>query len=129
MLTDTRKATLVSIVALDDRDELDLLGLAASLAPRFHTPLATAILESSQERGARARDVDSFTQSTASGVVASIAGHKVVLGNAALFAELGLSITSLGDWPDRLRQRGQQVLFVAVDGCTAGFLGVVDRAE
>jgi cation transport ATPase len=58
-----------------------------------------------------------------------VGGHTVVLGNSALFADLGLSVESLGDWPERLRERGQQVLFVAVDGRTAGFFGVVDSCE
>ena len=49
---------------------------------------------------------------------------RVVLGDARRFAELGLSIERLGDWPDRLRQRGQRAVFVAVDGRTAGFLGI-----
>ena len=53
-------------------------------------------------------------------------GHSVVVGDAARFAELGLSIDRLGDWPDRLRQQGQRVVFVAVDGKTAGLLGVID---
>jgi hypothetical protein len=53
-------------------------------------------------------------------------GHTVVVGDAARFAELGLSIDRLGDWPDRLRQRGQRVVFVAIDGQTAGLLGVID---
>ena len=55
-------------------------------------------------------------------------GHNVVVGDAARFAELGLSIDRLGDWPDRLRQQDQRVVFVAVDGQTAGLLGVIDAA-
>ena len=55
-------------------------------------------------------------------------GHSVVVGDAARFTELGLSIDRLGDWPDRLRQQGQRVVFVAVDGLTAGLLGVIDAA-
>jgi cation transport ATPase len=55
-------------------------------------------------------------------------GHSVVVGDAARFAELGLSIDRLGDWPDRLRQQGQRVVFVAVDEETAGLLGVINAA-
>jgi Cu+-exporting ATPase len=54
-------------------------------------------------------------------------GHAVVVGDDERFAELGLSIERLGDWPDRLRQRGQRVVFVAVDGQTAGLVGVIDH--
>lgn len=82
------KPTLVSIVALDGRDENELLALATGAADE----------------------------------------HTVVVGDAAQFATLGLSIERFGEWPDRLRQRGQRVVFVAIDGCTAGLLGVIDDA-
>ena len=67
-----------------------------------------------------------LTTSVAMGSTALVAGHTVALGDAAFFRDLGLSIDNLGDWPERLRQRGEQVLFVAIDGRTAGFLGLAD---
>ena len=82
------KPTLVSIVALDGRNEDELLALATG----------------------------------------AVDGHVVVVADAQRFSELGLSVERLGDWPDRLRQRGQRVVFVAVDGQTAGLLGVIDTA-
>jgi Cu+-exporting ATPase len=59
--------------------------------------------------------------------VASINGTTVVVGTAALFTNLGFSVAAFGDWPQRLQQQGQQVLFVAVDGRAAGFIGVIDQ--
>jgi cation transport ATPase len=53
-------------------------------------------------------------------------GHTVVVGDADRFSALGLSIEPLGDWPERLRLRGQRVVFIAVDGRTVGLLGVID---
>ena len=82
------KPTLVSVIALDGRNEEELLALATGAAD----------------------------------------GHDVVVGDAERFAKLGLSVERLADWPERLRQRGQRVVFVAVNGHTVGLLGVVDGA-
>ena len=120
------KPTLVSIVAVDGRDETALLGLAASAARALEPPFGTAILASARERDVTIAAADSVPTAGESGVVASVSGHTVVVGNAALFSGLGLSLESLGDSPHRLEQHGQRVLFVAVDGRTAGFLGVID---
>ena len=71
--------------------------------------------------------LDGHTESSLLALAAGAAGgHTVVIGDAGRFAELGLPVDRLGDWPDRLRQRGQRVVFVAVDGQTAGLLGVID---
>jgi cation transport ATPase len=118
---------LVSIVALDGRDDSTLLALAASVAKGLETPVAAAIVESAYEREIGIRPVEHFQHTTAMGIAAVVDGHTVVLGNAVLFSDLGLSIENLSDWPERLRERGEQVLFVAVDGRTAGFLGVAAR--
>jgi cation transport ATPase len=113
-------------VALDGRDEPALLALAASLARGLDGPMTAAILESARELGIHIEDADWCRGTTGMGVAASVAGHTVVLGNSELFTNLGLSIESLGTWPERLRHYGQHVLFVAVDGRTAGFLGLAD---
>jgi Cu+-exporting ATPase len=120
------KPTLVSIVALNGRDERSLLALAAGAARGLEPLFGTAILESARERDVEVAPVDRIQDGAGAGAVASVDGHTVVVGDAALFADLGLSVEILGDWPDRLRQHGQHVLFVAVDGRTAGFLGVTE---
>jgi Cu+-exporting ATPase len=120
------KPTLVSIVALDGRDDDALLALASGAAPGLESRLATAILDGARERGVAGVAVEHVEQNSDAGVVASVGGATVVVGTADLFTQLGLSLGRFGDWPERLRQRGQQVLFVAVDGEAAGFLGVVE---
>jgi FtsP/CotA-like multicopper oxidase with cupredoxin domain len=139
MLNDTRALTthttsdgrpkLVTLVALDGWDDAALLALAASVATRLDTPVATSIVDSARERQIQIRHVDHFEHTTGMGVAAAVSGHSVVLGNAELFSNLGLSVENLGDWPERLQQRGEQVLFVAVDSRTAGFLGVADACN
>ena len=120
------KPTLVSIVALDGRDDDALLALAAGAAQGLDASLGAAILDSARERDIEMPPVDQVQEAAGAGVVAAINGKTVVVGNAALLENLGLALTRFGNWPQRLQQRGQHVLFVAVDGRAAGFLGVID---
>ena len=105
MMNDTHERhhepEVVSVVALDGRDETTLLALAAGLTAGLDPRIALR------------------------GIAGSVGGHDVVIGDAAMFARLGLSIERLDASSARLRQHGQHVLFVAVDGRTAGFLGVI----
>jgi P-type Cu+ transporter len=126
MTTDKVRATLASVVALDGLDDSAVLALAASLAAGLEAPLAAAILEGARERGLHVPDVDRLDETTFAGVVASVDGHTVVLGNSTFLNQRGLAVESFGAWPERLRQRGEHVLLLAVDDRTAGFIGVVD---
>ena len=123
------KPQLVSVVAFGCCDETRLLTLAAAVAPALEPSLANAILCNVRERGIEPTTIGELHESVSTGVAASVDGHRIVLGNAAFFAELGLPLDSVGDWPERFRQHGEQVLFVSVDGRTAGFLGLASRSE
>src|SRR5688572_3734149 len=96
---------VVSVVTLDGRAETALLALAASVACGLEAPLAAAILDCASEREVRVDGVDWLDQTTGSGVAARIAGQRVVLGNATFFTQLGLSLESLGEWPERLQRQ------------------------
>jgi FtsP/CotA-like multicopper oxidase with cupredoxin domain len=125
---ESSKPRLVSVVALDGLDESAVLAFGASLAAGLDTPLAAAILDSARERDILVRAVDRFHDSARNGVAGAVDGHSVVVGNAALFRDLGISLDSFGNWPDRLRQRGEQALFLAIDGRTAAFFGIANLA-
>ena len=123
------KPQLVSVVAFGCCDECRLLTLAGAVAPALEPAIASAILASVRERGIQPTRIGEFHETVSSGVAASVDGYRVVLGNAAFFAELGLPLDTVGDWPERFRRHGEQVLFVSVDGRTAGFLGIASHSE
>ena len=122
----TRGPKLVSIVALDGRDDSTLLALAASLARCLVTAVAGAIVEGASEREIQVHHVDQVQHTTATGVAAAVSGQAIVLGDAVFFRAHGISVENLDHSAERLRQRGEQVLFVAVDGRIAGLLGVAE---
>jgi Cu+-exporting ATPase len=120
------KPRLTSVLALAGVSENELLRLAASLERGSEHPLAAAMVAGAQARGVALTDVHAFTSSTGKGVTGEVDGHKVMLGNRALFSEVGIAFDDLMQRAEALRQEGQTVMFVAVDGQPAGLLGVAD---
>nr|WP_036242658.1 copper-translocating P-type ATPase [Methylobacter luteus] len=120
------KPQLVSVVPAKEMDEQTLLRLASSLERGSEHPLAAAIVNGAQQRGIQAVTVEEFQSLTGRGVTGNVEGHSVALGTAMLMDDLGIPIGSLADTAETLRQEGQTVMLVAVDGREAGLLGVAD---
>jgi Cu+-exporting ATPase len=116
------KPRLVSVGGGDD-----VLRLAASLERASEHPLAAAVVSGARERGIdQLPAVADFQSVTGKGVVGTVDGRQVVLGNAALLAERGIDAPPLTAEAETLRRNGQTVMLVAVDGRAAGLLGVAD---
>jgi Cu+-exporting ATPase len=104
----------------------ELLRLAASLERASEHPLASAIVKAAEDKGVNLIDARDFQSLTGKGVIGQIEGRKVALGNAGLFADLGISAETLLPRAEALRAEGQTVILAAVDGRPAGILGVAD---
>jgi len=116
------KPKLVSITALNNHRDAELLRLAASLEQASEHPLARAILAAASERGIVLSAAKDFRSRTGNGVYGTVDGHAVTVGNAAMFPESNLDLGQA----DALRREGQTVIFVGVDGQPAGMLGIAD---
>ncbi|MFT5446416.1 MAG: Cu+-exporting ATPase [Gammaproteobacteria bacterium] len=120
------KPTLVQVFALDGVEESELLRVAATLELSSEHPLASAILVGAAARGIRPVAGGDFESVTGKGIIGTVEGRRVLLGNAALFESLDISTEVLADRAEALREQGQTVMFVGVDGRTAGLLSVAD---
>jgi Cu+-exporting ATPase len=123
------KPRLVSVVARPGLDEATLLRLAAGLERGSEHPLAAAIVAGAVERGVEPGSARDFRSVTGKGVTGTVDGRAVVLGNAALLAELGIDPGDLRERAEAGRREGQTVMLVAVDGRAAGLLGVADPVK
>src|SRR5271163_1508770 len=79
------KPRLAGVVAIGAIDENELLRLAASLERGSEHPLAAAIVKGAGERGLKLSTVADFASETGKGVIGSIDGKRVAVGNQALF--------------------------------------------
>ncbi|HEU4510788.1 MAG TPA: heavy metal translocating P-type ATPase [Pyrinomonadaceae bacterium] len=120
------KPKLESVVTGGAIDERTFLRLAASLERSSEHPLAAAIVAGARERGIELVDAAGFDSLTGRGVVGDVDGHRVALGNRALFEKLNIDPGELASRAEELRANGQTIMFVAVDGKPAGLIGVAD---
>jgi Cu+-exporting ATPase len=120
------KPRLVGVSPTGPITEEQLLRLAASLELASEHPLAAAIVKGAEERGLQLFPVSDFGSETGKGVVGTVDGKRVAIGNQALFASLGIEAETLAKRADELREEGQVVMLVSVDGYSAGLVAVAD---
>jgi len=120
---------LTNVVATEGFSERDILSLAASLERGSEHPLAEAILEGAEARGATISAATDFEAVTGKGVAGTVNGRRIALGNAAMMADLKADASSLDAKADALRSEGKTAMFVAVEGVLAGIVAVADPVK
>jgi Cu+-exporting ATPase len=120
---------LVSVWTDGDVDEDSVLRYAASLERASEHPLAEAILDGAESRGISLVSTDHFESITGQGVIGSIEGHRIALGNAKLMEALSIDVGHLAQQADTRRSGGDTVMLVAIDGKAAGLISVADPVK
>jgi Cu+-exporting ATPase len=123
------KPRLVTVAPQESIDEPRLLRYVASLENVSEHPLAAAIVSGAKERGVALVEVGEFESVTGKGVIGTIEGHRVAIGNVKMMESLSVSVETLKATADELRRTGQTVMFVAVDTRAAGIIGVADPVK
>jgi Cu+-exporting ATPase len=123
------KPALTAAVALAPFDEAEMLRLAASVERLSEHPLGAAIVAGAAARGLKLSDAAGFSSLAGLGVSASVDGHRVLAGNAALLGNNGIEPGELGARAENLRRDGNTLMFVAIDGRMAGLVGVADPVK
>jgi Cu+-exporting ATPase len=102
------------------------LRLAASVERGSEHPLAAAIMQGAQDRALALSSATNFESRTGRGVIASVDGKKVALGNLRLVEEMNVNADGARERAEILRREGQTAMFVALDGRIAGLIAVAD---
>ncbi len=117
---------LVMVIPFGGFSEGELLSLAASVEAASEHPLAAAIVRGAKERSLAFENQEGFQSVTGQGATAEVGGLQVAVGNERLLHDVGAWDDGLAPQADEYREKGQTVMFVAVDGKPAGLLGVAD---
>ena len=79
--------------------------------------------------GRHAGPARGFTNVPGHGAVATVDGHRVVVGNARLLDQEGVAFDGFAAWREELAAGGRTVVLAAVDGRAAAVIAIADAAR
>lgn len=106
-------------------DEVEVLGLAASLEEASQHPLAEAIVKRATETGLELHTVENFQALHGKGVSGQINGKQVLLGNAKMLDGMDIS-SAYQEKLEELEKEAKTVVYLAVDNEIKGLLALQD---
>jgi Cu+-exporting ATPase len=117
----------VQRIAADN--ETAALRLAASVERRSEHPLAEAIVAAAVARDLGLAEPRRFESLTGRGVIGTVDGRQVVVGNRKLLADLGISPGGFFAPADAFAADALTSVFVAVDGQVTAVIGIADAVK
>jgi Cu+-exporting ATPase len=123
------KPQLATVISAPGQSENEILRIAASLERGSEHPLAAAIVNGAEKKGLKLMDAREFRSITGKGIVGSVDGKRVALGNRKLLEEFHVEPGNLWDRSEDLRKDGQTVMYVVIEGAVAGLLSVADPVK
>ncbi len=124
------KPSVEKVVAFDGFDTAQLVYYMASLNSHSEHPLAQAIVTYAKEQNLQPGTVTGFESLTGKGLVGTVDGKRLALGNAVLMESMQIAV------PDTWRQKveeeqlqGKTVSYFAIEGRSAAFISISDPVK
>jgi len=107
----------------------DILRLAASAERGSEHPLGQAIVAQAQVQGLRLSEPEGFEAIAGRGVMASVEGQQVLLGNLGLMKNRHVDLNGLEEEALQLQHNAKTAMWVAVDGQATAVIGIADTLK
>jgi Cu+-exporting ATPase len=122
--------TVTDFVPAAGQNAAHLLPLVAAVERQSEHPLAAAVVRYADSQQAATLPASGFKAVEGKGAQATINGQLVLVGNARLLAEAGISLQpAVLQQAEALLAQAKTVLYVAVAGEAAGLIGVGDTVR
>ena len=120
--------TVTDIIDNESLSEVDILSFAASAERRSEHPLALAIIQHASEMKVEICEPHEFKAVVGQGVMASLDGKRVLLGNRELMRAHGVNVT-LESSIRELEAEGKTVMLLAVNNVLEGVIALADTVR
>jgi Cu2+-exporting ATPase len=117
---------VVAVATTDGIGEDEVLRLAAAAERDSEHPLAQAIIKAAAARGLQAPATETFEAVPGHGLLATVEGRRLAVGNARLLEREGIPPDGLAARSDELSGQGRTSVQVAIDGRPAAVIAVAD---
>ena len=124
------RPSVTQVMSAAGISENELLGLVASVESNSEHPLAQALVRAARQRGVPISPVSDFRSITGGGVSGRVNGNEVVAGKPEMLRGAGVTeVNGFEDKAAQLQMEGQSVIFVAINGRSAGAVAVADSIK
>jgi len=123
------KPQVQQVTARKGFTEGQVLAIAASLEKLSEHPLAQAIVSRAAADKVPLEEARDFDAVTGKGVRGSINGKQAWMGNTQLMQDAGVDVSAATAELAALQAQGQTVMYVALGGELAGYVGVADPVK
>jgi len=120
------KPSVSSIIDFSIYSEYMILQLAASIEQNSEHPLSKAIVEYAKKQNIQLSKVNEFNYITGKGVKGVVENVSIALGNLSLMEELNINLKDAKNKADALREDGNTVIYISIDGIIAGLISIFD---
>ncbi len=120
---------LTDVMTVGELGRAELLSFVAVAERRSEHPLAGALVAGARDEGIELGEPDAFDSVTGMGILATVRGHRVHIGNARLLTDVGIDPAPMAATAESLAADGKTPMLVAVDGRPAGIVAVADRIK
>jgi len=120
--------SVTDLQALDGGQSAGLLRWAGAVETGSEHPLGRAIVRAARNSGIELEPATNFQSITGGGVMADVAGARVIVGQPETLREQGVALDGrLSSRLEPLQQQGKTAVAVAVDGQWQGLIALADR--
>ena len=117
---------VVAVATSDGFEESDVLRLVAAAEGDSEHPLAQAIVKAASNRGLQIPRADAFEAVPGHGLLATVDGHRLAVGNARLLEREGIARDGLAARSEDIAGQGRTSVLVGIDGTAAALIAIAD---